>query len=123
MCAPWRMSTGAVLALVMGICARAPGASLAKTSSGRIIPLLKPADNFPIPSDTPIFPAPALLSRPSPRNLLGLDRQSPHGLPKLALQHERVLVVCHSVVVIAMGGPELAPAEFWEYRLSPRASD
>ena len=91
MCAPWRMSTGAVLALVMGICARAPGASLAKTSPGRIIPLLKPADNFPIPSDTPIFPAPALLSRPSPRNLLGLDRQSPHGLPKLALQHERVL--------------------------------
>jgi broad specificity phosphatase PhoE len=32
------------------------------------------------------------------------------------LQHERALVVCHSVVVIAMGGPALEPAEFWEYR-------
>ncbi len=31
------------------------------------------------------------------------------------LHLQRVLVVCHSVVTIAMGGPILQPAEFWAY--------
>lgn len=32
------------------------------------------------------------------------------------LHYQRVLVVCHSVVTIAMGGPDLDPAASWEYR-------
>jgi len=65
----------------------------AKTPSGKIVPLQRSAGVNPMYPDSATVPIPEYVSRPSSRNILGLDRQTTFGLPKRALQDERVIKV------------------------------